>query len=66
MKCFLSCTGVLLQARASSDSYYGKFVGTLDSQYQGIGGDVYAVDARTLFVKSFSYDGKSKGNQSPF
>lgn len=42
--------------------YFGRLIGSLDSQRFGIEGDVYAVDARTIFIKGFSYDGKGKGN----
>jgi len=45
---------------SGSDAYYGKLIGSLESQVDGIRGDVYAVDARTLFVKGFSYDGQEE------
>jgi hypothetical protein len=49
------------RADTGANTYYGRLIGSLESQYHGIRGDVYAVDARTLFIKSFSYDGKGKG-----
>lgn len=50
------------RASASANSYYGRLIGSLESDYHGIRGDIYAVDARTLFIKGFSYDGKGEGN----
>jgi hypothetical protein len=49
------------RADTGANTYYGRLIGSLESQYHGIRGDVYAVDARTLFIKSFSYDGKGQG-----
>ena len=54
-------TGVHGARSGKNEGYYGKLIGTLDSDYHGIRGDVYAVDARTLFVKGFSYDGTAEG-----
>ena len=44
---------------ARSNSYFGKLIGSFESDANDIRGDVYAVDARTLFIKDFSYDGQS-------
>ena len=49
------CTG----AARSNNSYFGKLIGSLESDARGLRGDVYAVDARTLFIKGFTYDGKA-------
>ncbi|VVC37406.1 DM13 domain,DOMON domain [Cinara cedri] len=38
--------------------YYGKYLGPLKSYHHGLGGDVYAVDARTLHIRNFVYDGE--------
>lgn len=48
------------KADTGANTYYGRLIGSLESQYHGIRGDVYAVDARTLFIKGFSYDGKGQ------
>jgi len=52
---------VLRHAGASraDNSYFGKLIGSIESDTHGIRGDVYAVDARTLFIKGFTYDGQS-------
>lgn len=42
--------------------YYGKYLGPLKSYHHGLGGNVYAVDARTLHVRNFVYDGEGPGN----
>lgn len=42
--------------------YYGKYLGPLKSYHHGLGGDVYAVDAKTLHVRNFVYDGEGPGN----
>jgi len=42
--------------------YYGKYLGPLKSYHHGLGGDVYAVDARTLHIRNFVYDGEGPGN----
>lgn len=61
----LSRTGGSWPAEAGSGSqhaHFGKLIGTLNNaQSHGIRGDIYAVDARTLFIKGFSYDGKGRG-----
>ncbi|XP_060880277.1 protein Skeletor, isoforms B/C [Metopolophium dirhodum] len=42
----------------SAAEYYGKYLGPLKSYHHGLGGDVYAVDARTLHIRNFVYDGE--------
>nr|CAI5865131.1 unnamed protein product [Callosobruchus analis] len=37
--------------------YHGKYLGKFNSYHHQVSGDVYAVDERTLLLKSFSYDG---------
>ncbi|XP_014486776.1 PREDICTED: protein Skeletor, isoforms B/C [Dinoponera quadriceps] len=41
-----------------SGAYYGKLIGKLSELHHGVSGEVYAVDARTLFIKDFTYDGE--------
>ncbi|KAK7869548.1 hypothetical protein R5R35_002316 [Gryllus longicercus] len=43
---------------AEGDGYYGKFIGKLKQLHHGVSGDVYAVDARTLHIRNFNYDGE--------
>jgi len=50
--------------RAGSNTYYGRLIGSLDSPFHDLRGDVYAVDARTLFIKGFSYDGQGQGDST--
>ncbi|XP_050536003.1 protein Skeletor, isoforms B/C-like isoform X2 [Daktulosphaira vitifoliae] len=42
---------------SGTSAYYGKYLGPLKSYHHGLGGDVYAVDARTLHIRNFVYDG---------
>ncbi|XP_071633804.1 protein Skeletor, isoforms B/C isoform X1 [Temnothorax longispinosus] len=53
-------TALLLIAAAQicSGAYYGKLIGKLSELHHGVSGEVYAVDARTLFIKDFTYDGE--------
>lgn len=44
-----------------SGAYYGKVIGKLSELHHGVSGEVYAVDARTLFIKDFTYDGEGPG-----
>lgn len=66
--CFISFSRFLgvCKADTGANTYYGRLIGSLESQYHGIRGDVYAVDARTLFIKGFSYDGKGQGKSCFF
>ncbi|XP_025075556.1 protein Skeletor, isoforms B/C isoform X4 [Pogonomyrmex barbatus] len=45
-------------AQICSGAYYGKLIGKLSEFHHGVSGEVYAVDARTLFIKDFTYDGE--------
>ncbi|XP_012063395.1 PREDICTED: protein Skeletor, isoforms B/C [Atta cephalotes] len=45
-------------AQICSGAYYGKLIGKLSELQHGVSGEVYAVDARTLFIKDFTYDGE--------
>ncbi|KAK2712802.1 protein Skeletor, isoforms B/C-like [Artemia franciscana] len=37
--------------------YFGKLLGKLNSYHHQVGGEVYAVDESTLYIKDFIYDG---------
>lgn len=52
----------LFSAVTSAAEYYGKYLGPFKSYHHGLGGDVYAVDARTLHIRNFVYDGEGPGN----
>ncbi|XP_029163979.1 protein Skeletor, isoforms B/C isoform X2 [Nylanderia fulva] len=49
---------LVVAAQICSGAYYGKLIGKLSELHHGVSGEVYAVDARTLFVKDFTYDGE--------
>lgn len=44
-----------------SAQYYGRPLGKLSQLAHGLSGEVYAVDARTLYLKDFTYDGEGPG-----
>lgn len=46
---------------SGATAYYGKLIGKLSQLHHGVSGEVYAVDARTLFIKDFTYDGEAPG-----
>ncbi|GBP44139.1 hypothetical protein EVAR_81460_1 [Eumeta japonica] len=41
--------------------YYGADLGPLSELHHGVKGRVYAVDARTLYIKDFHFDGEGPG-----
>ncbi|XP_068084801.1 protein Skeletor, isoforms D/E-like [Anabrus simplex] len=45
-------------ALGAQSNYYGKYIGKLKTLHHGVTGEVYAVDARTLHIRDFSYDGE--------
>ncbi|XP_050456916.1 protein Skeletor, isoforms B/C isoform X2 [Cataglyphis hispanica] len=49
---------LIVAAQICSGVYYGKLIGKLSELHHGVSGEVYAVDARTLFIKDFTYDGE--------
>ncbi|XP_039278972.1 protein Skeletor, isoforms B/C [Nilaparvata lugens] len=55
MKLCLAFLSLLLGV--SSEKYRGKYVGKLNSYHHQVSGDVYAVDAYTLLITGFNYDG---------
>ncbi|XP_001657668.2 protein Skeletor, isoforms B/C isoform X1 [Aedes aegypti] len=50
------CT--ILSSVDALQGYYGTKIGDLTQLHHGVSGSVYAVDARTLFLKNFNYDGE--------
>lgn len=46
---------------ANKEGYYGKYIGKLSQLHHGVSGDVFAVDARTLHLRNFNYDGEGPG-----
>lgn len=54
--CLLFSGGV-----AARDEYRGKPLGKLSQLHHAVSGDVYVVDARTLHIKNFHYDGEGPG-----
>lgn len=58
VRCVWLCLlAVCLDVCGANDGYVGKFIGELNSYHHQVGGDVYAVDERTLLIKKFMYDG---------
>nr|CAD7590122.1 unnamed protein product [Timema genevievae] len=59
-----SCGGDAWVVVSSSDesagegAYHGKSLGKLKTLHHGVSGEVFAVDARTLHIRDFSYDGE--------
>ncbi|XP_055849436.1 protein Skeletor, isoforms B/C isoform X2 [Episyrphus balteatus] len=49
----------LISKTQASFPYYGTKIGSLKRLHHGVGGDVYAVDSRTIFLKNFNYDGEA-------
>ncbi|XP_015110834.1 protein Skeletor, isoforms B/C [Diachasma alloeum] len=49
---------LLLVTQACCAEYYGKLIGKLSELNHQVSGEVYAVDARTLFIKDLTYDGE--------
>ncbi|XP_048506173.1 uncharacterized protein LOC105689481 isoform X2 [Athalia rosae] len=39
-------------------AFYGKSLGKLTEYHHGVSGEVFAVDARTLYIKDLTYDGE--------
>ncbi|XP_055540426.1 protein Skeletor, isoforms B/C isoform X1 [Wyeomyia smithii] len=48
----------LISVADALQGYYGTKIGDLTQLHHGVSGSVYAVDARTLFLKNFNYDGE--------
>ena len=39
---------------------YGVYIGKFNIYHHGVGGELYAVNSTTFFVKNFNYDGMGK------
>ncbi|XP_058807358.1 protein Skeletor, isoforms B/C [Phymastichus coffea] len=59
IRCLGALIVVAITAQQCNAQYYGKLIGKLSSFHHGVSGEVYAVDARTLFIKDFNYDGEA-------
>lgn len=46
----------------SRAEYWGRSLGRLSELHHAVRGEVFAVDARTVFIKDFHYDGEGPGN----
>ncbi|CAH1404632.1 unnamed protein product [Nezara viridula] len=58
---FRSCVFFLVVIFARCEAavpYYGRYIGPLSRLLHSVSGDVYAVDARTLHIRDFTYDGE--------
>lgn len=44
-------------SNAPSSGYYGTLIGKLETHHHDAGGEVYAIDESSIFIKGFSYDG---------
>jgi len=53
------CT-VLAQFEEEESEYMGRHIGQLNSYHHQVGGDVFAVDANTILIRKFTYDGDGK------
>lgn len=56
---FFYISGAISSAKAQG--YYGIRLGPLSELHHGVSGEMFAVDARTLFIKDFNYDGEGPG-----
>jgi len=56
----LVLTGVVSQFEDETTEYKGKHIGQLNSYHHQVSGDVYAVDANTILIRKFVYDGDGK------
>lgn len=50
-----------LIATIHAQGYYGVRLGPLSQFHHGVSGEIFAVDARTIFIKDFNYDGEGPG-----
>lgn len=57
----LDSSSVSGDVASAADGYHGKFIGKLSQLHHGVSGEVYAVDARTLHLRNFNYDGEGPG-----
>ena len=52
--------------QGSGAQYRGRYIGPITAQKHKVSGDVYAVDARTLHIRGFTYDGTGPGIENVF
>jgi hypothetical protein len=57
---YLTQAGVRAQFEDETSEYKGKHIGQLNSYHHQVSGDVYAVDANTILIRQFVYDGDGK------
>ncbi|KAK5644469.1 hypothetical protein RI129_005769 [Pyrocoelia pectoralis] len=55
---FLQFFTFIVTLQSVYTAYLGKFIGKLSELHHGVSGEVYAIDARTLHLKDFTYDGQ--------
>lgn len=48
----------------AASEYFGRYIGPMSRLLHSVSGEVYAVDARTLHIRDFTYDGEGPGNFS--
>ena len=48
---------------AQYPGYYGKYIGRLKTLHHSVSGEIFAVDARTLHIRDFTYDGEGPGKK---
>lgn len=54
----LSFSLITIVTFGAAQKYFGTHIGRLSELHHAVSGDIFAVDSRTLFIKSFSYDGE--------
>jgi len=52
--------GSWAQFEDENKDYMGQYIGELNSYHHQVGGEVFAVDANTLLIRNFVYDGNAK------
>ncbi|GFS53768.1 cytochrome b561, DM13 and DOMON domain-containing protein At5g54830 [Nephila pilipes] len=57
-KMLLLLFAVIGSGFAGSNPYYGLKIGTFNTHFHDVRGDVYAVNEKTLFINNFNYDGR--------
>uniref|UniRef100_A0A8D8T4B4 Protein Skeletor, isoforms D/E n=1 Tax=Cacopsylla melanoneura TaxID=428564 RepID=A0A8D8T4B4_9HEMI len=57
-QCWLLVISAIFCSVQGAVTYYGKYIGPLKGYHHSVQGEVYAVDARTLHIKDFTYDGQ--------
>jgi len=57
----IHCSNDFSGVVSGQNEYRGKPLGKLSQLHHGVSGEVYAVDARTIHIRNFSYDGEGPG-----